>query len=738
MRTFWISAVIATMVIGSAIGVSGQHDGLSSPTPSLEMHEIEGRHSATLLQDGSVLLVGGTGVRGAQPGAAEIYDPATRSFSAVGSLQYPRDFHTATRLADGPVVILGGTGGDRGAEKPIAAVEVYDPETRQFSVQGRLKRPRHDHSAVLLDDGRVLVVGGMDWSGERPGPVAAIEIYDPATQRSTRVGRLRQPRWDHDAFLLPDGRVLVIGMVLRGDPRWMDSRVLVEVFDPGSGESERLGRQGLDLMGRSGVRLADDRVLLVGGHRPGVLFDPTTERFEQTERAATSRSGESLTLLDDGRVLVLGGEELGPATIELYDPVTERFEVIGELHSARSGHEATVLMDGTVLLTGGYGYETPLRSAELFDPGPLDIVAHGPVPAAEASAPTPVPTPVLAPLGSVRGGGVIELPGSGFSLTLPEAWAVEVLEPDRDYRSAAAGDTWTALRAHAPDGIEACTVAVGVVSAGANDLELEVDTDETVAEAYWRGRSRLMVPLPRIEPLGYGFGGVTGGFERRAASDTGLSHDVLYGLTCLSAGEDMPDAAFRKFRLLPADASDASVGPDQAGRTAPASPGPLPALGATVAGGRIERTGSGFAVTLPRTWIVEVADPDRDVSMAEPGDAWEALRAHAPGRRRACSVYVGIVPLDAGPVGVSAAVDTDGAALVPYWSAEGRPTLVVPPVRFRQRSGSGSETVEGRSRLRADDAGLLHDVVYVIACSADGERDTRKITDSMELLAREP
>ncbi len=121
----------------------------------------------------------------------------------------------------------------------------------------------------------------------------------------------------------------------------------------------------------------------------------------------------------------------------------------------------------------------------------------------------------------------IELPGSGFSVKLPDEWSVEVLDPDRDYRSAGPGDTWTALRAYSADGIEACTVAVGVVSEGANDLELDVDTDDTAAEAYWRGRRRLMLPQPQVEPLGYGFGGVTGGFERRARSDPGIDHDVL-------------------------------------------------------------------------------------------------------------------------------------------------------------------------------------------------------------------
>ena len=86
---------------------------------------------------------------------------------------------------------------------------------------------------------------------------------------------------------------------------------------------------------------------------------------------------------------------------------------------------------------------------------------------------------------------------------------------------------------------------------GNNGLELGFDTDEAASEPYWQGRRRLMAPWPQLEPLGDGFSGVTSGWERRAADDPGISEDVLYGLSCLSSGERMPDQAFRHFKLLP-------------------------------------------------------------------------------------------------------------------------------------------------------------------------------------------
>jgi hypothetical protein len=311
------------------------------------------------------------------------------------------------------------------------------------------------------------------------------------------------------------------------------------------------------------------------------------------------------------------------------------------------------------------------------------------------------------------------------------------VDPDRDYRSAGPGDTWTALRASSPDSDVACIVVVGVVPEGANGLELEADTDETVVEAYWRGRRRLMMPWPQVEPLGYGLGGVTGGYHRRAKSDPGIDHDVYYGVSCLSARERMPDDVFKRFKVLPAVGAAASAQPDKTGRVVPATPGPLPSLGAAVSGGRIEMAGSGFAITLPAKWVVKLAEPDLDIYAAAPGATWEALRAHEPGRRRACSVYVGVAPLDAGPIGESAAADTDEDATAPYWSIGGRATLVVPPVRYRQRSDSSSEMTGGWPRLRADDDRLAHDVVYAVTCGADGERDPQEIVDSFEVLAIE-
>lgn len=115
-------------------------------------------------------------------------------------------------------------------------------------------------------------------------------------------------------------------------------------------------------------------------------------------------------------------------------------------------------------------------------------------------------------------------------------------------------------------------------------------------------------------------GSLTASLEMQAIE--GRHTATLLELTCLSAHEDMPDDAFKRFKVLPADASEGSTKPERPENLAPSTPGPLPALGATVSGGRIEMSGSGFAITVPEKWVVKLVEPDPDVYTAAPGASW--------------------------------------------------------------------------------------------------------------------
>jgi hypothetical protein len=163
-------------------------------------------HTATQLQDGRVLIVGGALTSASDPVAtAEVYDPATGTFTMTGAMATAREQHTATLLADGRVLIVGGTTSTgTGDLHPTATVEVYDPSTGSFSVTGSMAEARTFHTATLLPNGKVLVAGGGDEN-------STAEVYDPATGAFSTTGGMEIGRSGHTATLLPNGSVLVAG-----------------------------------------------------------------------------------------------------------------------------------------------------------------------------------------------------------------------------------------------------------------------------------------------------------------------------------------------------------------------------------------------------------------------------------------------------------------------------------------------------------------------------------------------
>ena len=180
--------------------------------------------TATLLDNGMVLVAGGADTQlnifspvGPFSGcptfsttilsSAELYNPATGTFSATGSQNIARDGQTATLLNNGMVLITGGSGSTRGNSE-LSSSELYNPATGTFTVTGNLNTARYGHTATLLSNGMVLVAGGI---GSGPVTLASAELYNPATGAFTVTGNLNTARYDHTATQLNNGMVLVGG-----------------------------------------------------------------------------------------------------------------------------------------------------------------------------------------------------------------------------------------------------------------------------------------------------------------------------------------------------------------------------------------------------------------------------------------------------------------------------------------------------------------------------------------------
>ena len=247
-------------------------------------------HTATVLQDDKVLVAGGSTPA---PPTAEIYDPATAAFTATGNMLSARQFHTATLLPSGKVLLAGGSGGG-------ASAELFDPTMGTFTATGSMTDSRFSHTATLLQSGKVLVAGGEDASGT----VSTAELYDPVAGTFTATGSMETTRRNHTATLLPNGTVLIAG----GIDQEGNALGTAEIYDPMTGMFTATGNMVAKHIEHTATLLPSGMVLVAGGgNYVAELFDPGTGTFTQTGSMLVSRISHAATLLlPSGQVVVTG------------------------------------------------------------------------------------------------------------------------------------------------------------------------------------------------------------------------------------------------------------------------------------------------------------------------------------------------------------------------------------------------------------------------------------------------
>ncbi len=325
--------------------------------------------TATLMPDGSVVAVGGQLRRSffrSSPSEVEVLSAGGEEWVRMGRMAYERTFHTATALDDGRLLVAGGSGREvieeddrtfRG-RSDLDTVEIYDPEDGVWSPAAPMRTGRQGARAALLAGGRVLVVGGASGVSIEEGA----EIYDPGADRWTRAAPMSVPRRFHTATQLADGRLLVAG----GETR-QAAHASAEIYDPASDSWEAVADMAGPRSGHAATLLADGRVLVVGGSDLGAsealgpettaeIYDPDRGTWTRVATGLRPRRGHEAVTLADGRVLVVGGEDLVGLPIEVmevYDPATGDWEVAGSLPAGRSLLVALALPDGPVLIVGG-------------------------------------------------------------------------------------------------------------------------------------------------------------------------------------------------------------------------------------------------------------------------------------------------------------------------------------------------------------------------------------------------
>ena len=340
-------------------------------------------HTATLLGNNDVLVVGGYGLGGGLS-STELYHPATALWRSAGDLSVPLTGHTATLLLNGPstgnVLVAGGYDGNR----ITASAQIYDSGTGTWSVAANMSGPRSHHSTTrLLDgDGLVLIVGGRDLNGV---PMASAELYNSTLNQWNPAGIMLVARTGHATTLLPTGQVLVTGGWNSTGP--IDT---AELFYPNTDQWSLTGNMNVARTGHSATSLGNGDVLVAGGYGNGGVqasaeiyhLDQTTGQggWVNANNLHVPRAGHTATLLSSGRVFVAGGEaDDGMLTSsEQYDATTGQWTLMGSLDVPRSFHTATLLQDGSLLVTGGTLLRSDRVSAERVAPGVQAILEWGP------------------------------------------------------------------------------------------------------------------------------------------------------------------------------------------------------------------------------------------------------------------------------------------------------------------------------------------------------------------------
>jgi hypothetical protein len=329
---------------------------------------------------GKVLVIGGdvggnfdptTFVTGTATASVELFDPFAGESGAWSScpgdpppsatcpapMAQRRQNPVAAVLEDGRVLVVGGLVGVTGTVATKA--EIYRPSTGQWTAAAA---PADNEGTLIVEFSAATRLDGVPCAVlPRPswcGKVLAIhrlnaQLYDPAADSWTTVV---PPKRDHGSTMtatpLEDGRLVVVGG--SGGP---------EVYDPNTGAWTDTGALTFSRSGHTATRLLDGKVLVAGGGNPrSELYDPATNAWALTPGSlSANRTGPESASLSDGSVLVAGGETIDPITgaiddtslVEVYDPASGRWEEVTPLGTARRLHALVRLPSHQVLAIGG-------------------------------------------------------------------------------------------------------------------------------------------------------------------------------------------------------------------------------------------------------------------------------------------------------------------------------------------------------------------------------------------------
>ncbi len=322
--------------------------------PTWDTHAIRSlrvprlKHSVTLLRSGDLLIAGGDSA-----GTAEIYDAKKRQSRIIGKLIHPRSWHTANILESGKVLLVGGN-------EESAEAELFNPDDKTFVAVPRSSNvPIYQgHQATPLASGKILITGGTSrTSGDPSSQSSMAEVYDPKENRFSQVGDMIHGRAAHAAILLDNGNVLVVG--------GLQNRVLAEghaeLYDESQNSFVPVGPVRDERYGASAVRLRSGKVLIAQAtpDKTLELFDPGANTFSLAGKPKNAYASVRVLGLSSGKVIITGtgSAQCRGAFVceesEVYDETANQFIPAPRSFYRLSEYTTTALPGDRLLMSGG-------------------------------------------------------------------------------------------------------------------------------------------------------------------------------------------------------------------------------------------------------------------------------------------------------------------------------------------------------------------------------------------------
>lgn len=328
---------------------------------------------AITLPSGKVVVFGSSDYTN----VTDVFDPNTNSFTRVGNMNRGRHRFGAALLSNGKVLAIGGMYSSGATYYSIATVEIFDPVTETWSYTGSLNVARENPVVVVLNNGKVLVTGGM-MRATGTTYLASAEIYDPDTGTFTYVNSMPQARGSATGALMSNGNVFVAGGYNSSNGQ-MKSAV---IYNPTLNTWTSISSQMNSLHSEGGavtLLLQDGRMLIAGGWSPSLgvwtidIYNPTTNSFvaaANLPQFSHGRGGITGHVRSDGVVVFFGGSSGDGAmadTAVLYDPTSNTMATEGNvMRWSRYNHASTVLNDGRILIIGGDYFNS--TAADIYSP----------------------------------------------------------------------------------------------------------------------------------------------------------------------------------------------------------------------------------------------------------------------------------------------------------------------------------------------------------------------------------